>query len=201
MDLYSGHIYHVYNQGNNREKIFFEKDNYMYFLEKMYDHLSSHVHLLAWCLMPNHFHWLLKVKKSSTTGESNHEEKLVQPLNRSIAILLSSYTKAVNKSYNRSGSLFRARTKAKLLSGDIKKRDYYGAICFYYIHQNPLKAGLVDQLGEWEYSSFRDYAGLRNGTLCNKKMARELFDLPKSSEKFYKSSMQKISNEITKYIL
>jgi len=43
--------------------------------------------------------------------------------------------------------------------------------CFHYIHQNPLKAKLVEDLGEWEFSSYRDYAELRAGTLCNRELA------------------------------
>ncbi len=51
-----------------------------------------------------------------------------------------------------------------------KKADYYFN-CFHYIHQNPLVAGLVKNLEDWNFSSFKDYAGKRNGTLCNKSLA------------------------------
>jgi hypothetical protein len=53
----------------------------------------------------------------------------------------------------------------------------YAATCFYYIHQNPLRAGIVDKIEDWHYSSYRDYAGLRNGTLCNQQLAKEVLDI------------------------
>ena len=139
MHFNSGHIYHVYNQGNNSERIFFEKDNYLFFLQKINKLLIPHAYVLAWCLMPNHFHWLIKVK-----DEYKNKQDGINPLNSSIGSIQSSYTQAVNKRLNRSGSLFRTRTKAKIRSDDVRTRDDYGITCFLYIHQNPVKAGLVD---------------------------------------------------------
>ena len=101
--------------------------------------------------------------------------------------LLSSYTQAINKQRNRSGSLFRQKTKAKPLENG----DYgYPFTCFHYIHQNPIHAKLVEKMEDWEFSSFRDYVGLRNETLCNPKLARTLLDISKGS--FYKESLQVI---------
>ena len=197
MEFYSGHTYHVYNQGNNRENIFFDKENYLYFIEKMKHHLTPHVEILAWCLMPNHFHWLFQVKKEyRNSSKLNNKEKSVDPLNRSIGSLQGSYTQAINKKYNRNGSLFRARTKAKSLS-DIKNPGAnYGLNCFFYIHQNPIKAGLVHRMEDWEFSSYRDYAGLREGRLCNKELAFDLFDLPSDPHEFIKISGQTIPEQI-----
>ncbi len=61
----SGNIYHIYNQGNNRQKIFFSEANYRYFLEKSKHLLGSHVDFIAYCLMPNHFHFLVRTKESA----------------------------------------------------------------------------------------------------------------------------------------
>jgi hypothetical protein len=61
----------------------------------------------------------------------------------------------------------------ELLSGVLQNRNDYYQNCFYYIHQNPLKAGLVNGLKEWVFSSYLDYAGLRNGSLCNKILAEK----------------------------
>ena len=193
MNFYSGHTYHVYNQGNNKQKIFFESENYLYFLEKMVYHLSPHVEFLAWCLMPNHFHWLVKVKESYISPPKfENKQKLVDPLNRSIGSLQGSYTQAINKKYDRSGSLFRTRTKAKSLREDEDHTGNYGVNCFFYIHQNPIRAGLVKKMEDWKYSSFRDYAGFRNGKLCNKELANDLFNLPKNPDEFYDVSQQTI---------
>ncbi len=59
---------------------------------------------------------------------------------------------------------------------------------FHYIHQNPYAAKLVKKLEDWESSSFKDYIGLRNGTLCNQYLARELLNLPTDKNEFYEMS-------------
>lgn len=110
---------------------------------------------------------------------------------KSIGILLASYTRAINKQKNTSGSLFRSKTKAECVncpagitpsfikqSGmtviiDSRPEKQYPQICFNYIHENPVKAKLVSRASHWEFSSARDYAGLRNGTLINKVITKE----------------------------
>jgi putative transposase len=59
MNLVLGNIYHVYNRGNNKEPIFFKSDNYSYFLSNINRYVIPHCDLLAYCLMPNHFHLLV----------------------------------------------------------------------------------------------------------------------------------------------
>ena len=190
MELRPGELYHIYNQGNNRIPIFFGRDNYLFFLKKMRKHLLCHCDILAWCLMPNHFHWLIKVHDDYQTfnqdakiPDRDNNSPQVNPLNRGIAVLLSSYTRAINKSRQSSGSLFRSRTKARLLN-DVFSDDDYPLTCFLYIHQNPLRAHLVSKMENWEFSSYSDYAGFRTGTLCNIELGKNLFNLPESGEEF-----------------
>ena len=138
--------------------------------------LSKHIDILAYALMPNHFHLLISTKKDfNRTSYSND-----------LRILLSSYTRAINKQEGRSGSLFQQNTKSKSLSIDADIN--YPFTCFHYIHQNAMKAGIVDKLEDWPYSSFLDYIGKRNGTLCNQSLAKRLLDLPENSIDFYKQS-------------
>lgn len=197
-------IYHVYNQGNNKQAIFFNRDNYLFFLKKMRKHLLPYANLLCYCLMPNHFHWLLIPKTNGLLdGTMPRFKKMSTPLkvsdisqnpkqrrlNQEIGILLSGYTKAINKQQERSGSLFRPKTKAKngwideFVTLDSPHKDLlfkpennYAWQCYNYIHKNPVKAGLVDIETDWEFSSAKDYAGLRNGTLCNKSLATEILE-------------------------
>ena len=96
-------------------------------------------------------------------------------LSDGIKNLLSSYTQAINKQQNRTGSLFTQNTKAKLVGCDETKIDY-SLLCLNYIHQNPLRAGLVRDSKDWLYSSYLDYARLRNGTLCSKDVTYQLID-------------------------
>jgi hypothetical protein len=97
--------------------------------------------------------------------------------------LLSSYAQAINKQEGRSGSLFRQKTKAKLL--DDRDEDY-PITCFHYHHQNPVMAGLVYNMEDWEFSSFREYFMGGNDTLCDIELAYALLDL--SREFFYEES-------------
>jgi len=56
-----GHLYHIYKQGNNRQHIFFSRENYLFFLAKIKKHILPYADILAWCLMPNHFHLMVHV--------------------------------------------------------------------------------------------------------------------------------------------
>lgn len=213
-------VYHVYNQGNNREPIFFQERNYRFFLDKMRKHLLPHVDLLAYCLMPNHFHWLVRVKPSGCELSNGVKpiskfemaqlnsvreqvairkmpiQTLVLALDRAmkqqnlcfeIGQLTSSYAKAINKQQNRTGSLFRKPANAKdgmvktneidLISGDVSTlftNKFYQQICFNYIHQNPVKAGLVDSEAEWEFSSSANYLLHLSDDLCDVRIADEM---------------------------
>src|SRR5699024_8712479 len=120
---------------------------------------------IAYCLMPNHFHMLIY-----TNYDRKNETDKSQKYSRKIGSMLSSYAKAMKKRYERTGSLFRQKTKAKCLSYQEQSNNRYTRVCFHYIHQNPLKARLENKLGEWPYSSYRDYAGDRNGSLPNVKL-------------------------------
>jgi REP element-mobilizing transposase RayT len=62
-----GHFYHVYNRGNNKQPIFFERRNYIHFLSLFKKYLSGYADVYAYCLMPNHFHFLIKVKELPQT--------------------------------------------------------------------------------------------------------------------------------------
>ena len=115
--------------------------------------------------MPNHFHLILFIHPMTNSHRMNK-------VSAAIAILLRSYTRALQKQNNFIGSLFQQKTKAKLLVDHSDNLTVsYLATCIHYIHQNPLKSGLATNMKDWEFSSYLDYAELRNGTLCNKELA------------------------------
>ncbi len=191
-----GHLYHIYNQGNNRQRIFFQSRNYHFFLKKFRRGLYPFLDVLAYCLMPNHFHFMVHVKDSDKP-----QNEFSATIIKNLATLLRSYTRAINIQENRTGSLFRTRTKAKSLTdnesnryikGSPPSRNNYAYYCFHYIHRNPVKAKLVKRMEDWEFSSFRDFAGLRNGTFCNKELAFEIVKL--TSDNFYDDSYRWIDN-------
>jgi len=175
MKLHPEGLFHIYNRGNNSQIIFFKEENYIYFLRKIRNHIPASVDILSYCLMPNHFHFLM-----ATSDRFD-----LEGFRNSWKIILISYTKGINKQKNRTGSLFQQHTKSKQID-----TNEYALACFTYIHQNPLSSGLVKTIAEWDFSSYPDYAGLRKGTLCNKELARKLLDLPKPRSDFFSFSQR-----------
>jgi REP element-mobilizing transposase RayT len=121
MQFHENELYHVYNRGNRRQTTFFNNENYIYFLQKVRKYILPHCNILNYCLMPNHFHFLIYT-----------DTRTIQT------------------------------------------------------------AKLVPKMEDWSYSSFKDYLGIRNGTICNKQLAYELIELnPKT---FYEDSYRVIDN-------
>jgi len=139
--LIPGMYYHVYNRGINRERIFFEERNYSYFLALFARHVTSIADLFAYCLLPNHFHFLLQIK----TGDHLNSSLAAKAFNK----LFSSYAKAINKAYARTGSLFQHHFGRI----PVTSQRYYSALTCY-IHRNPQKHGLVSDFRDWPYSSY-----------------------------------------------
>ena len=187
MELLPENIYHIYNRGNNKQVIFFNRENYLFFLRKTKKHLKPHINFLSYCLMPNHFHFLVHMLPDFNSRQFSEGFK----------VLLSSYAKAVNIQEQRTGSLFQQNSKVKCLTKENDIASAYPQICFNYIHRNPLTNGLANKMEDWEFSSFKDYIGQRNGTLCNQKLSFELLGLPCDSKEFYEMSYSMInSNEM-----
>ena len=196
-----GHLYHIYNQGNNRQRIFFSRENYLFFLKKIEHHINPYADVLAWCLMPNHFHLMVHVNRVEmadatttqglTSSQTLSNQDKIQTLNQSIGIMLRSYTRAINIQENRSGSLFRKQTKTLCLTQNTKvakawyshkgvisinmqhPEEQYPNTCFNYIHFNPVKDRLVSHCEDWEFSSYSDIIGLREGRLINRERINE----------------------------
>ncbi len=179
-------IYHVYNRSN--EKTFYIRDNYLLFLSKVRKLIFPFCDILAWVLMPNHFHFLIQAKESGCENAMEKHRPHLQILSKNFGSLMNGFTQAINKQEKRRGKLFSHDIKAKNLNeasfdaalvfkNSLCLKTDYATTCFLYIHQNPVMAGLVTDLEDWEYSSFRDYAGLRNGKLINKTLAKEIIEL------------------------
>lgn len=183
MNFIPENIYHVYNRGNNRQPIFFEERNYQFFLNKVKNHLGKYSEILAYCLMPNHFHLLIFVKK----------ENEVNNLNNEIGTVLRSYTRAINNQEDRTGSLFQQKTQAKNVGT-------YGAICINYIHQNPVNAGISDKIELWRYSSFNEYLGNSENCYCNVELGMKIIECGSVSE-FYEFSYKCLDKAIIEKFL
>ena len=167
-------IYHVMLRGINRQDIFEEAEDYWTFIkilsavhERLEDDLVTRTTtccIYAYCLMPNHVHLLL--------GEKRWK---VGDVMKSIA---SSYVFYYNKKYGRVGHLFQDRFRSEPCNDS----EYFFTL-FRYIHQNPVKAGLVGSAREYEYSSWpNDYLGLGREIVCNTQAAINRYGMEKLSE-------------------
>lgn len=167
--------YHIYNRANGSENLFVEERNFGFFLDKWKQYINPIANSYAWCLMPNHFHFLIRIKnieelqcllkqKTSPDLESFNGRFISQ----SFSNLFNSYTKSFNKVYNRKGSLFIPNFKRK----EIDNENYLKQIIFY-IHNNPVHHGFTKQALDWKYSSIHNF--IKNET-----------DLIKNSFQFFK---------------
>ena len=152
--LHYGQYYHIYNRGNNREILFREQRNYPYFLKLYTRYIEPVAETYAYCLMSNHFHFLVRIKDYEECKEVSQSFKEWQTYkqtypSRAFSKLFSTYTKAFNKSYQRSGSLFEKPFRRKLVDND----SYFSALVAY-IHRNPQKHNFVADFRDWPYSSY-----------------------------------------------
>lgn len=154
--------------------LFNSSKDYLNFLKKIRLLILPKCELLAYSLMPNHFHFLVLATEKSSEPYSLGYLRSNQ-LSNAIRLLLSQYAQDYNTINNRSGSLFRQKTKAKNLTNPADTDA--ALLCFNYIHNNASKAGLVKKSVDWEFCSLKDYLGLRDGTLCNKKLALDLLGI------------------------
>jgi REP element-mobilizing transposase RayT len=152
-------IYHIWNRGVNHSTIFRQDENYRYFLKLYVHHIEPVAETFAYCLLPNHFHLLVHTR---TDLDQREYRQKVQgdptgylPPSQAFSNLFNAYVRAYNRRFNRSGGLFEDRFGRKPV-----QTDAYLAQLVIYVHQNPVKHGLVDDLRDWRYSS---YDALANG--------------------------------------
>ena len=151
-----GEYYHIFNRGNNHENVFREERNYSYFLKLYQKYVFPVAETFAYCLLKNHFHILVRIRMpeeqqtlKDLTGFENLSDLISKP-HQAFSNLFNSYTKSINKAYQRSGNLFHRpfqRTRVDT--------DAYFIRLVHYIHFNPQKHGFVRDFREYPYSSYR----------------------------------------------
>ena len=177
--------YPLFNRANGNERIFRNPDNYKFFLKKYKQHISSICDTFCYCLMPNHFHFLIRIKDEYTLkGLANFKEGITLDifLSKQFSNLFSSYTQALNKQVNRKGSLFMRAFKRKPIEDEA-----YLIKLVQYIHCKPVEAGLCDKVDEWKYSSYNALVSSKP-TLLNRDELLKYFD-DLSNFKFLHSSL------------
>jgi putative transposase len=187
MRFESGQFYHIYNQGNNKQQLFLEPDNYEYFKQLIVHYIKPNCQIISWCLMPNHYHFLILTNDESVKEKTVGSLK-IQYLSNGFRLLQSTYSHAINKRFSRSGSMFRQRYKSKHI--DTGKDGKYLNACFNYIHQNPVAASLVHSIEDWKYSSFKTYLLGHDDELTEQTTGRKFLEIDNTT--FYIESTAKL---------
>ena len=223
--------YHFYNRGNNRQTVFFEAENYVYFLKGVKQYLLGTVEVIAYCLMPTHYHLLVRVVAKHQTSEvanqtsevfktsevlrpevsrpeaskqvslAKHQTsevfKTSEGLSNAMMRLGVSYTKAINKRFERTGALFQGQFQGK----PVTTYSHLLTLCAY-IHANPVKDGLAAVPEMWDFSNYLEWLGLRNGTLVNREFIAENFGTGEDYKKFVADYLRnrQVDEEFRKYV-
>ena len=167
-----GSFYHIFNRGPNRQNLFYIESNYQYFLQLLHKFLSGYLHFLSYCLLPNHFHFVIKVYDEldleflvSKENRSLHKErffnsekdrylkdesKIGKLVVRQLKRLFITYSMAINKQERRVGNLFEPKYKRI----EITEQDYL-EYAIFYTHYNPEKHGYVNNFRTYKYSSYK----------------------------------------------
>lgn len=140
-----GVVYHIFNRGNNKENLFIEEKNYVYFLSLMEKYLKKVADIYCYCFLKNHFHLLLRIKDENNIVE----EKFRKKPHLGFSHFFNSYTKSINKAYNRTGSLFQEHFHRNRITEDGFFKNVVA-----YIHFNPEKHGFVRDFRNYPHSSY-----------------------------------------------
>lgn len=175
-----GHYYPIYNRGNNGDAIFFDEENYRYFLSFYLKNIYPVADTYCWCLLKNHFHFLIRIRELdeikieqlhySTNIRINIEK--VNP-SKQFSHLFNAYTQAVNKKYDRTGSVFEKPFKRKIVSS----QDYFRKLIFY-IHNNPVHHRLVDTISDYKRSSNHSILSSKSTYILRNDVIELFDDLP-----------------------
>lgn len=149
-----GRFYHIFNRGNNSQDIFFEEENYRYFLKLLAKYIIPISEIYCYCLLRNHFHLLIRIKDAEDLVFSDFQFSTVETPksfdpSRQFSHFFNAYTLAINKRYRRSGSLFEKPFERKM----VEDENYLKQLILY-IHNNPKHHGLVENIEDYKWSSY-----------------------------------------------
>lgn len=143
-------FYHIWNRGNNRENLFYTPANYEYFLRMYAEYLDPVVETYSFCLLPNHFHLLVRTKSIvlvSPAGETNKTKS--NPVSLAFQRFFTAYSQAINVQERRTGSLFQKPFKRLEVTTTRQLANLA-----HYIHTNPQKHGIIEDFRQYPWSSY-----------------------------------------------
>jgi len=211
--LVNGEYYHIYNRGNNKQRIFLDKEDYERFIKLLYvcnsemridfrneivkkkinafdfERGKQIVYIGAWVLMPNHFHIYITI-----SDEGPAFDKKINMISLFMNKVCTSYSMYFNKKYKRTGSLFEGRFRSVHIEDEIQAK-----YLFSYIHLNPVKLiqrdwkeigvkekdNILDFLLNYKWGSYQDYVGIerKEGKILDRKNFLNYFNNPQSFKK------------------
>lgn len=174
-------VYHIFSHVNGKELIFRETTNYQFFLKQLDKYILPIAEIYSYCLLPNHFHLLLRFKNIDDVDvEAEH-----QYLMKSFGNFLNSYAKAFNKKYNRNGALFLNAIKRKKITD-----EKYLLKVLHYIHNNPVNHGFVGIIGNWKHSSYNSYLNPEKASKLNRTEILQYFDSLEVFKNYHQSNIE-----------
>jgi len=154
--LVPGGYFHLYNRANAEDVLFRQQSDYYRFLRMYEDYIAPMSETYCYCLLPNHFHFLIKMKDEieiqRVTGVDSFSSNLSNILANEFGKGFNSYAKYYNMKYHRKGSLFIHTFNRK----PVRSMEYLN-ILVCYIHVNPYRAGLCERFEDWKFNSYRHY--------------------------------------------
>lgn len=163
----AGQYYHIYNRGNNDEKIFYEADNYAYFIRLLKRHLLPIIEIYSYCFLPKHFHLVVKFKEIDDLPETIKSGKT--KLHQGLSNLFNAYAKSINKRYRRRGSLFQEHLKRNIIAD-----NNYLLNLILYVNTNPSHHNF-GPFENYPYSAYQELIS-NNPTFLNRDEVLDLFE-------------------------
>jgi|SRR6056297_30543 len=170
-----GNFFHVYNHAIGSELLFREGENYLFFLQKFSRFLDPYVSLYSYCLLPNHFHLLIKVSSKFSSREVSEQFRK----------FLISYSKAFNKYFARRGTLFERHLKRVHVTS-----DEYLIWLIFYLHRNPVHHRYSTDFRTYPWSSYQSLLSNKNTDLKR----AEILDLFSGKNEFISFHERNISD-------
>lgn len=191
--LEPGEFYHIFNRGVNKSQIFFEEKNYHVFLEKYSQYVFPWVKTYAYCLLGNHYHLLIQVREEAEISlPKNTHRSHEWHVSNAFSSFLQSYTRAMNKVYDRSGSLFESPFKRIKVTND----SYYSRLVSY-IHQNPQNHGIVEDFKDYPHSSYWSHLSTSKNSKLERRDVLAWFGGENAYRDFHANEGSKIKKELT----
>ncbi|UXP33418.1 hypothetical protein N6H18_05560 [Reichenbachiella agarivorans] len=153
--LHPEKYYHIYNRGVNKGKVFFDTESYHFFLRQYARYAHPFLETFAYCLLPNHFHLLTRVKSEQGIHQqikADNDQPAYRHISDALSYWLKSYTQAINKKFKRTGALFERPFKRKL----VEEEAYFSQL-IAYIHLYPQIHGLFGNYKEYPHSSYKSH--------------------------------------------